>query len=95
MNLYLPPILRCEMSDCFFNRDDMCHAPAIHIGSDHPNCDTYVHRPSHTERAETGLVGACHIDHCRYNTDDTCLANRIVVAHHIDHGDCETFQPAK
>ncbi|MCL5999325.1 MAG: DUF1540 domain-containing protein [Chloroflexi bacterium] len=90
----MPPVTRCEVNECFYNRDQQCHAPAIDVGNASPDCDAYIPQPTHTHRAETGLVGACHINGCRWNSELMCSASGIVVAHHGKHAECDTFEPA-
>jgi len=89
------PVSSCEVEKCHYNRDNMCHAPAINVGGPHPNCDTFAPTADHINRQNTGLVGACHVSQCRYNSDLTCSAAGIVVGNHADHADCNTFEPAK
>lgn len=88
----MPIISSCEVSDCFFNVGQSCHAPAINVGSDHPACDAYVKGSGHIGRKETGRVGACHIQECRFNDEMTCGASDIVVLGHSGHADCGTYQ---
>jgi hypothetical protein len=95
MSSNLPPVARCEVTDCFYNRDTNCHAPAINIGGEHPNCDTFIPTANHISRMEQGMVGACHVNQCKWNQDLTCHAANIVVAHHNLHADCETYTPVK
>jgi hypothetical protein len=89
----MPPVTKCEVENCFYNRDLQCHAPAINVGGEHPNCDTFIPMGNHIGRQGTGTVGACHVSQCEYNADLTCVANGIVVTHHADHADCETYEP--
>lgn len=90
-----PPVSRCEVDKCFYNRERLCHAPAINVGGSHPNCDTFITKVDHINRQTTGMVGACHVSQCRFNADLTCNAAGIVVAYHTDHADCDTFEPTK
>jgi len=89
----LPIIQRCEVTQCFFNTGQACHAPAITVGSTHPACDTFAAAAGHTARTDTGAVGACHITDCRFNDAMLCSASQIVVLGHSGHADCGTFQP--
>ena len=90
-----PPVARCEVEKCFYNKGQMCHAPAINVGGSHPNCDTFIPKAEHIGRQDTGMVGACHVSQCRYNADLTCNAQGITVAYHADHADCGTYDPRK
>lgn len=88
----MPVVTSCEVTDCFFNSQRACHAPAINVGSDHPKCDAFVPSARHIARPDPGLVGACHIEECRFNTEMTCSAAGIVVLGHSGHADCGTYQ---
>jgi hypothetical protein len=88
----MPPVSKCEVGECFYNRSMQCHAPAINVGGNHPMCDTFISEQNHINRQDTSAVGACHVNQCKYNADLTCSAAGIVVAHHTDHADCETFE---
>ena len=89
----MPPVSKCKVENCFYNRDLQCHAPAINVGGEHPSCDTFIPQPQHINRAESSQVGACHVSQCKFNADLLCQASGIVVGHHADHADCETFSP--
>jgi len=88
----MPPVTKCEVTNCFYNRDMLCHAPAINVGGEHPMCDTFLPSANHIPGDQTSAVGACHVDQCRFNMDLTCHAAGILVASHNDHADCETFE---
>jgi len=89
----MPPVAKCEVENCFYNRNLACHAPAINVGGEHPMCDTFLATGGHIARAENSEVGACHVSDCRFNMDLTCNADNILVACHNDHADCKTFEP--
>ncbi|HOF87749.1 MAG TPA: DUF1540 domain-containing protein [Armatimonadota bacterium] len=91
----LPPVTKCDVEECFYNRQTMCHAPAINVGGEHPNCDTFIPKGEHIMRSNTAMVGACHVDQCEYNQELTCHAAGIVVTHHLQHADCDTFEPRR
>ena len=91
----MPPVSFCEVEQCFFNREQACHAPAINIGGSHPNCDTFITQSDHIHRDGNAGVGACHVAQCRWNNDMTCQASGIEVKMHSDHADCMTFDPMK
>lgn len=88
----MPIVASCTVTDCFYNGAQRCHAPAINVGSDHPKCDAYAPSSRHIGRTESGMVGACHIEDCRFNTDMMCSAAEIVVLGHSGHADCGTYQ---
>ena len=87
----MPPVSRCAATNCFYNTNSSCHAPAINVGSDHPACDTFIAEPRHIGRKDTGMVGACHVAECRYNAELVCTAKGITVSEHSGHADCATF----
>ena len=89
----MPLVSKCLVDNCFYNRDNQCHAPAINVGGMHPSCDTFITQPEHIHRQDTALVGACHVKQCRFNADLTCSAAGIIVSSHADHADCGTFEP--
>ncbi|MDD2485071.1 MAG: DUF1540 domain-containing protein [bacterium] len=89
----LPRIKECDVIDCFYNTDKLCHASAITVGSPCPKCDTYLSSSEHGKPADMGQVGACHEDDCRFNHELTCHAQEIVVGHHQRHADCFTYSP--
>jgi hypothetical protein len=88
----MPQVAKCDVDNCFYNRDLQCHAPAINIGGEHPNCDTFISTNNHIGLADLSTVGACHVNQCRFNADLTCQASSVVVGHHADHADCCTFE---
>lgn len=93
-NMEMPKISMCDMGECFYNANTVCHAPAINVGSDHPACDTFMKGSMHGGAMDmTGRVGACKVDHCRHNTNYLCSAPSISVGHHQTHADCQTYAP--
>jgi hypothetical protein len=36
-------------------------------------------------------VGACKVNHCKFNKSLTCSAPGITVGHHEHHADCKTY----
>jgi hypothetical protein len=89
----LPPVSRCDVDLCFFNRGLQCHAPAITVGSDEPCCETFACGEGHIGRQGGGMVGACHMTDCRFNSEMLCSATSIVVGNHNNHADCDTYAP--
>lgn len=91
--MMMPQVKNCTVCECFYNLDEICHANAITVGSDHPKCDTYIGDPDHHGTpADTGRVGACKQSDCRFNAERSCGAGSINVDCHEDHGDCVTFE---
>ncbi len=90
--MQMPKVSKCDVAECFYNAKNICHAPAINVGRDHPACDTYIKDSRHGGAIDmTGSVGACKIGHCRYNKDLICSAQSINVGHHENHADCKTY----
>ena len=88
----MPPVSKCDVSQCFYNKDKACRAPAINVGRDHPACDTFITNGGHGGFNGTGSVGACHVDHCRFNQGLLCTAQAVSVGQHAGHADCATYE---
>lgn len=83
---------RCDMTECFYNIKNICHAQAINVGANHPTCDTFIAKSGHGGAMDmTGMVGSCKVDNCRYNKNLLCSAPGINVGHHEKHADCKTY----
>lgn len=91
--MQMPEVKRCTVDECYYNQNQMCHANAIQVGSDHPECDTFIRLGDHGNPADMGKVGACHVTQCEYNSSLSCTANGIEVGRHAEHADCVTFEP--
>ena len=89
----LPVVRECDVLDCYYNTREVCHAPAITVGSPCPRCDTYMSSSEHGKPADVGQVGACHEAECRFNHTMSCHAPNIVVGPHQGHADCITYSP--
>jgi len=90
----MPIVSECDVTDCSYNRDGMCHAMAITIGdSINPMCDTYC--TSSSMGLDTSClagVGACKTTSCMHNTGLECSASEICVGFNNDEIDCLTFE---
>ncbi|MBI2328952.1 MAG: DUF1540 domain-containing protein [Chloroflexi bacterium] len=85
-------ILKCNMSTCAYNMNNICHTPGINVGS-HAECNTYTHGSSKGGFPEAkGGIGACLASECKFNEQLECRISSINVASHDRHADCETFQ---
>lgn len=94
----MPQITECDVSECAYNKDSMCHALAVTIGDDaHPRCDTFLSAAQRGgDTGWIGQVGACKVESCKYNKGFECSATSIRVAHHqTSCADCQTFAPKK
>ncbi|NLC59002.1 MAG: DUF1540 domain-containing protein [Armatimonadetes bacterium] len=89
----MPPVSSCDVTECFFNQNQQCHANAIQVGGDHPQCDTFTLSQKHATPSAKGQVGACKVSECRFNSELSCRAPGIVVGYHQTHADCNTFTP--
>lgn len=89
----MPPVMNCDVENCYFNREQQCRAGAITVGSEEPRCETFAESSSHSHVDEQAEVGACHVTSCRYNEQMLCDAEGIDVVVHRDHADCETYEP--
>jgi len=95
MSKKMPSVSECEMSECAYNQQRVCHALAITVGDDTcPMCDTYFDSDSKGGFGdETGTVGACKESDCQFNNALECSAPNIKVASHSGHADCSTYKP--
>lgn len=93
MAISMPKILSCSVTECAYNKNNECHTLAITVGDgSHPECDTF-YRAKNKGGApdQTGGVGACKVDICKFNNAFECSAPGINVAPHSGHADCKTF----
>ncbi len=91
----MPPIARCDVTDCSYNQQRRCHAAAITVGdTTHPRCDTFVQSDERGGDEDTnGRVGACKVTSCIYNQRLECAAQTIAVGRKESEVDCLTFEP--
>jgi len=91
--LDMPRVSRCNITECGYNMDNICHARAITVGgSDRPACDTFFRSDRRTNYDTIAGVGACRADVCMYNESFECQAPNIVIDHGQDQADCITFR---
>ncbi len=93
----MPKVEKCQIAECCYNADEMCHALAITIGGDgsHPACDTYCgYRTKGGDPTLMAGVGACKVSECTYNQSLECTAPAIDVGRGPDQADCLTFRRA-
>lgn len=94
----MPKVLRCEIIDCAYNLDNVCHAMAISIGDGvRPTCNTFCQYLMEAKAGDVGCVaqvGACKESDCVHNVCLECQASGIVVGQKEDHPECETFKSA-
>ena len=90
----MPIVSECDVSECAYNSDSMCHAMAITIGdSVHPRCDTFCTSVSMgLDTSCMAGVGACKTTACSHNTGLECSASEICVGFKNDEIDCLTFE---
>lgn len=90
----MPMVSSCEVSECAYNMDNMCHAMAITVGdSVHPKCDTFC--TSYAEEVDEDCiagVGACKTTACTFNEGLECSADDICVGFNREEIDCLTFE---
>lgn len=85
----------CQVTDCCYNLDEMCHTLAITVGSgsDNPPCDTYCDlQTKGGDESSIAGVGACKVIACTYNDSLECTAPGITVGPGQDAADCLTFE---
>jgi hypothetical protein len=86
-------VLTCTVEDCSYNEELECLAPSIHVGGDHPACDTFTHQQNVQKAQQESVVKACEVAECTFNSQMHCDARGITVDHHTEHADCVTFRP--
>jgi hypothetical protein len=91
----MPPVSKCQVTECAYNKAEACHARAITVGDGvHPGCDTYMKSSIHIRNdAVKAGVGACKVTGCSHNADFECSANAIQVGFSGKSVDCLTFSP--
>lgn len=92
--MQMSKVRNCDVSECAYNMNQMCHAMAITIGDTiHPRCDTFCNCSSKGGEVSTVAgVGACKVDSCMHNTSLECQASEISVGHKGSEIDCLTFK---
>ena len=87
-------VIKCEVSDCAYNRDNCCHTMAITIGDGmNPRCDTFCHSTSKGGDIESiASVGACKVSACKHNNALECQTSEICVGYGDQGPDCLTFE---
>lgn len=95
MNIDMPPVSACSVTECAYNVKDNCHAKAITIGDGvHPGCDTFMQASTHTRNtSRTAGIGACKVTACKHNDDFECSASQIKVGRVGNDVSCLTFEP--
>ena len=86
-------VMKCEVSGCVYNMDNLCHTMAITIGhGNNPACDTFMQSESKAgDGASLAGVGACKVSNCKYNSKLECQAPGITVGYCEKEPDCLTF----
>jgi len=91
----MPKVEKCEIIDCAYNIDNICHAMAISIGDGiRPTCNTFCNYLMEAKAGDidcTAQVGACKESDCVHNTCLECQAKEIIVGHIDDLPECMTF----
>ena len=89
----VPEVKTCTVQQCFYQRNEECHAHAITVGHTEPNCDTFAQTQSKIDKAGAGEVGACHVIQCSYNDKMFCHACDDIVVNMVgDKAICSTFR---
>ena len=90
----LTDVSTCDATNCTYNDNHRCHAPAITIGRDAlPTCVTFMPDAQHFTPRPIAGVGACKISACVYNRNRSCHAQAIDVALKESAPTCITFRP--
>lgn len=89
----LPRVKQCDVTECCFNREKMCHAAAILVGDEIPVCDTFTSGMQNCGIADAiANVGACKTTGCAFNRNLECIAPGITVGHQGDRAECQTYK---
>ncbi|KMQ51066.1 hypothetical protein CHISP_1989 [Chitinispirillum alkaliphilum] len=93
MTKEIPKINNCDALDCIYNKEKICHTPAITVGDREPCCDTFLTSNQKGGFDEiVGGVGACKVSDCQFNNKFECEASGINVVMAGDHPDCGTYK---
>ena len=87
-------VTKCEVEECAYNVDQVCHAMAITIGdSDNPRCDTFCKSSQQGGSTDwLANVGACKVSCCTNNENLECQSAEICVGYNGEEADCMTFK---
>lgn len=89
----VPEVKKCTVDKCFYWRDNECFAHSILVGSDEPVCETFAASNQHAKKPADGVIGACHVTKCEYNSGMFCHAcSDIEVAWNDNKAQCITFE---
>lgn len=84
-------VLTCWADTCSYNTAEVCCAPGIEVGGDHPACDMYTTKPVQMSEPEP-TVGGCNVIDCHFNSAKSCSASGVTFTPHSGHADCVTFR---
>lgn len=84
-------VLTCLADDCSYNCRDVCCAPAIEVGAEHPACDTFTTGAVQVREGEPG-VQDCKVMDCHFNSSESCNAAGVTMIMHSGHADCATYR---
>lgn len=85
-------VLTCMVLECSYNRSEVCHAPDINVGEQHPTCDTFTKQSASPMAQGMPDVSVCNVTQCRFNSNNDCMAPGITVIDHDGHADCATYR---
>lgn len=94
LELDMPAVAECSVSECAYNDAMACHAKAITVGDGaFPGCDTFFTTPRNVHLPDdlTPGVGACKVEACRHNVDLECGAHSVAVGIRDDEVCCLTY----
>ena len=61
----VPEVNKCTVVECYYNREELCCAHSVLVGSNEPVCETFTIATGHTTKHGEAQVGACHVANCR------------------------------
>ena len=84
-------VLTCLADQCSYNCREVCCAPVIEVGEEHPACDTFTTGAVQIADFEP-QVQDCKVSQCHFNSSWACTAAGVTMITHSDHADCATFR---
>ena len=88
-----PKVTQCQVEECAYNQNCICHAMAITVGNTgRPRCDTFcISGIAAGDPSACAVVGACKASSCTHNESLECAAPSVNVGYEADEPDCLTY----
>lgn len=85
-------VVTCKVTECSYNKEEMCAAPEIRVGGPHPECDTFTPSEGSVGGQQEARVCSCSVSRCTFYADARCEAPGVTVGRHADHADCLSYR---